>query len=264
MSRVDITIGLLAILATVAVTALVGFGEEARMERDSVGWDARKIEVGAELFEQYCASCHGVNAVGGLCPPLDETSGLHGGELGPGVAWRLEELGWDPQAPFEYVHTVISAGRTISTRPDRYAGNRVSSPADGAGADAASMPEMAMPAHGQTYGGPLRPDQIEALAHYIVSFSDAVPENPEEALEAADGNRAELASVLPEPPVVEPTATATAIAEEGETTDAAAGAGVAGTAETGTETAEPGATQEAGAEPATVVPGATAPATPTP
>lgn len=167
MSRVEITLGLLAIVATVAIIALIGAGEPARMETDSRGWAVRSVESGAYMFDQYCASCHGVNASGGICPPLDATSGLHGGDLGQGVAWRLEELGWDPQQPYEYLYAVIASGRNVSTRPELYPGNRT--------ADAPA--EMAMPPWSQEFGGPLRPDQVHDLTSYLVSFRSAIPED---------------------------------------------------------------------------------------
>jgi mono/diheme cytochrome c family protein len=167
MSRFEITLGLLAALGTIAVTALVGLGEPSRMPKASLGWDSRHVESGAQMFDQYCASCHGFNASGGVCPPLDATSGLHGGDIGPGVAWRLEELGWAPQQPYEYVYSVVAGGRTLSTRPDQYPGNRT----------ADNPAEMSMPAWSQEFGGPLRPDQVRDLTEYIVAFRDAVPDD---------------------------------------------------------------------------------------
>lgn len=166
MSRIEITIGLLSILGVVALTALVGLGEEARMERDSRGWQARKVEAGATLYDQYCANCHGPNASGGICPSLDLTSGLHGGEHGKGIAWRLEELGWDPARPYEYIYSAIESGRAVSTRPDQYPGNKAEDPSG-----------MAMPAWSQAYDGPLRPDQVEVIALYIAAFGDSIPED---------------------------------------------------------------------------------------
>lgn len=165
MNRFDITLGLLAILGAAVVTALVALGEPARMPVDELGFQSRKVENGAVMFAQYCANCHGPNASGGVCPPLDHTSGLHGGDLGDGIAWRLEDLGWDPAQPYEYVSSVIGSGRNVSTRPDQYPGNRTS----------ADPSAMAMPAWSQSYGGPLRPDQIDDLTSYIVAFRDAVP-----------------------------------------------------------------------------------------
>ena len=68
------------------------------METYARAYQVRSAERGGEMYEQYCASCHGFNASGGMCPPLDEYSGLHGGSRGPGIAWRMEELGLDRTA----------------------------------------------------------------------------------------------------------------------------------------------------------------------
>ena len=166
MTRVDITLGLLAILGAIMIAALVGFGEEERMSKASVGYNKRSVETGAQLFNQYCAACHGPNASGLNCPPLNELSGLHGGDLGPGVAWRLEEQHWDRGDVYGYVSAAISAGRMASTRPDRYRGT--------------SPDAMQMPAWSQNYGGPLRPDQIKDLTNYIVNFREYFPAADEE------------------------------------------------------------------------------------
>ena len=178
MTRVEITVGLLAILGAIAITALIGLGEPVRMPRAEVGYKMRKAESGAQMFEQYCSNCHGPNAVGAICPPLDETSGLYGGDLGPGVAWRLEQLGWDRQLAFEYVVSTISRGVPISTRPNQYPGNR----------NAENPNDMAMPAWAQIYGGPLRPDQVTDLATYLTNFRENIPNDIEEAKAVALGD----------------------------------------------------------------------------
>ncbi len=162
MTRVDITLGLLSILGAIAITAAVGMGEEERMSKASLGFQKRSVESGAQMFNQYCANCHGPNASGLNCPPLDETSGLHGGDIGAGIAWRLEEQHWDRNDAYGYVYSIIAAGRTQSTRPDRYRGT--------------APDAMQMPAWSQQYGGPLRPDQIKDLATYVVAFREYFPE----------------------------------------------------------------------------------------
>jgi cytochrome c553 len=211
MTRVEITLGLLAIMATIAFTALIGLREPERMARTSRGWEVRSVESGAQLFDRYCANCHGANASGLNCPPLDELSGLHGGDLGPGVAWRLEELGWDRGQTYEYVYSVISSGRTISTRPDQYKGNRVSPEPPGPGTPtpaATSALPMAMPAWAEEYGGPLRPDQIRDLAMYIAAFRTDFPaaEEPDalsKALKQVAASRPKPAAEAAPSPTVE-------------------------------------------------------------
>jgi len=107
-----------------------------------------------------------------MCPPLDETSGLHGGDRGEGVAWRLEELGWERQDPYGYIYSVTASGRQVSTRPWRWQGNRT-----------ADSTDMAMPLHSEAYGGPLRDDQIADITSYLVAFESRLPDDQDAALE---------------------------------------------------------------------------------
>lgn len=173
MTRIEITLGLLATIAAILVMALIGATEEERMAGAARGFTVRSVERGAKLFQGQCELCHGANAAGGKCPPLDQTSGLHGGKLGSGVAWRLEELGWERTMLFEYVVNVISNGRNESTRPWKYTGNR--------GVGTGTENAMAMPAFAQANNGPLRPDQIRDIANYILAFEDFVPTDIDEA-----------------------------------------------------------------------------------
>jgi len=170
MTRIEITIGLLATMITVAILAMYGTVEEERMLTSARSFDVRSVERGAELFDTLCKDCHGPNASGNMCPPLDETSGLHGGGVGPGVAWRLEDLGWERTDAYGYIYQTIEAGRTVSTRPWRWTGNR-----------SATTGGMAMPAWGQKYAGPLRPDQVQDITNYLVNFRTMIPEDLEEA-----------------------------------------------------------------------------------
>ncbi len=177
MKALDSWVGLLSTLGLVVLLALLARAEEGRLHHGHRVWQARTIETGAGLFEEHCARCHGRNARGALGPPLDGTSGLYGGHLGPGVAWRLEELGWDPELAYEYIVQAAAGGRIISTRPDRYPGNRpavagpTTTPRGRAGAP---RPPLAMPPWDQAFGGPLRANQIDAIARYLLGFEDGL------------------------------------------------------------------------------------------
>lgn len=186
MTRIEITIGLLATVFTVLLILLYGMNEENRMATRSRAYDVRAVERGAEAYHQYCESCHGPNAAGGMCPPLNEQSGLHGGSRGPGVAWRLEDLGVDRNNGYAYVYSVIEAGRNVSTRPWLWAGNRIG-----------DEQIMAMPPWAQSHNGPLRPDQIADLTAFIMAFDDEIPEDLDEALEFVDGVEMNLLSDAP-------------------------------------------------------------------
>ena len=173
MTRIEITLGLLATIGAILVMALIGANEDTRMAEATRGFQVRSVERGAKLFDGQCALCHGPNAGGGKCPPLNQLSGLHGGSIGPGIAWRLEEMGWERTMLFEYVVNVVSNGRNASTRPWQFKGNR------GVGPHTENV--MAMPPFAQANNGPLRPDQIRDIANYIVAFQDYLPTDPKEA-----------------------------------------------------------------------------------
>ena len=237
MSRFDITIGLLAAILTIFVLALYGTRESSRMEAAAAGFDNRAIENGAAMFNQYCETCHGFNASGSMCPPLDETSGLHGGDLGAGVACRLEEVGWNKDDPFGYVVSVISSGRSYSTRPDMYPGNRAV-PTVPAGT-ATALPLQAMPAWSQEFGGPLRPDQVRDIAAFIVAFRESLPDDAEEVKAlACDPARIKAATEAPAS-VRRPTSTAVGGEAGGEAGAEGTGTpgGTDGTPASGTATA---------------------------
>lgn len=246
ITRVEITLGLLSLLGVIAITALVGvseFGDSGRMRRAEVGYDSRSVESGAQMFNQYCAPCHGINAAGLNCPTLDETSGLHGGDLAEGVAWRLEEVNWNRNDPYGYVFSTIAAGRTLSSRPDRY--------------PAQDPKNMAMPAWSQHYGGPLREDQIKDIASYVVNFRSYFPEvsDPEAGVKACEMALATIKTSIPgyvsacyeklgrKPPTAAPTARPTV--EPTQATDVEVGEGTA-TADDGTADAADAETPEAG------------------
>jgi mono/diheme cytochrome c family protein len=175
------------------------------MSTAEVGYKMRKVEAGAQMFDQYCANCHGTNAAGGQCPPLNQTSGLYGGEVGEGVAWRLEQLGWDRAQPYEYLVSTISRGMPVSTRPEQYPGNR-KEPVPGA------KWQMAMPAWSQRYGGPLRDDQIDSLATYLANFKEYIPTDPTAAVKVVGTPPPTVAAAVSGTPTPLPTPSVSLVA----------------------------------------------------
>lgn len=173
MTRIEITLGLLATIGAILVMGLIGATEEHRMAGAARSFTVRSVERGAKLFDGQCARCHGANAAGLMCPPLNQLSGLHGGKTGIGIAWRLEEMGWERTQLFEYVVNVVSNGRNTSSRAWKWKGNR--------GIDQSSATVMAMPPFAQANNGPLRPDQVRDIATYILAFEDYLPADPKEA-----------------------------------------------------------------------------------
>lgn len=148
MSRfnLEILLGIVLVTATTIILVIYGFNEENRMEQASEAQSARAIEVGASLYEINCSGCHGLKGEGiiGLCPPLNDSHFFTD---------RMKEVGWSGSLE-DYIISTVSSGRATSTRPDQYAGQ--GSPA--------------MPAWSDQYGGPLRPDQINDIAQFVMNW----------------------------------------------------------------------------------------------
>ncbi|MBN1665988.1 MAG: c-type cytochrome [Anaerolineales bacterium] len=173
MNRVNIEIllGTLLIAVTGAILLLIGLNEEERMAEFVDYQAAHEIEVGAELFEINCRGCHGLKAEGipGLAPPLNDAYFF---------TQRLTDVGWQGSLE-DYIVATISTGRQLSTRPDLYPGS--------------GLP--AMPTWSERFGGPLRDDQIQALAAFIMNYESTasgeivlveLPSQPNDATNSDD------------------------------------------------------------------------------
>jgi mono/diheme cytochrome c family protein len=150
MNRVTIQIllGTLMILATSVIIVLYGLNEEERMSEYERAARARAIEEGAELFEAQCSRCHGTQGTGipSLCPPLNDRYFFD---------QRLRDISWSGTLE-DYIVATASSGRLVSTRPDTYPGQDV----------------PAMPSFAESYGGPLREDQIRSIAAFIMNWQE--------------------------------------------------------------------------------------------
>ena len=168
MSRVQLEIFLGSVLIAVTgfILLYVGFNEENRMQEFIRYQAAQNIEIGAELFEINCRGCHGLRGEGipGLAPPLNDANFFQA---------RVAEVGWQGSLE-DYIIATVSTGRQVSTRPELYPG--------------AGSP--AMPTWSDEFGGPLRKDQIETLAAFILNW------------EATASGEVELVEI----PAVEPSA----------------------------------------------------------
>ena len=144
--NLEIILGTILIALTSIVLIIYGLNEEERMAEAGLEQQAQAIEVGASLFENNCTGCHGTKGEGilGLCPPLNDKNFFEG---------RMKEVGWAGSLE-DYIISVVSSGRAVSTRPDQYAGQG----------------KPAMPAWSDEYGGPLRPDQIHDLTQFILNW----------------------------------------------------------------------------------------------
>ncbi len=142
MKLVQITVGIVGAILTLALLLYVGIEEPNRMAMEEASQLGKSIEEGALLYGEYCKPCHGPQGKGieGLCPPLNDAYFFAG---------RLKEVGYAGSLR-DYVRATIAGGRLVSTRPNLYGG---------------SMPPWA-----QDFGGPLRPDQVNNLTDFILNF----------------------------------------------------------------------------------------------
>jgi mono/diheme cytochrome c family protein len=149
MSRfnIQLILGMLLTLVVTVVLVMYGLNEETRMGKFANQERANAIEVGAKLFEDQCSRCHGTQGLGiqGLCPPLNDRNFFDN---------RLKDVGWAGSVE-DYIVATASSGRLTSTRPQLYPGNPV---------------PPAMPAFADRFGGPLREDQLRAIAAFITNW----------------------------------------------------------------------------------------------
>lgn len=167
-------LGTLSFVILIAVLGVVAINEPVRMERYARGFDSRRIEQGAAVFETNCRTCHGPQGRGveGLAPAIN-TPAMFNGE-------RLEQVGYTGTLA-DYLEGVISAGRPV--------------PSEGA-----NYPQR-MPAWAQELGGPLRDDQIENLVAFMQNWEDrALAEGPQTTpIPPQETFGTDITAELPEP-----------------------------------------------------------------
>lgn len=113
------------------------------MEIRAMSLKGREIEVGADLYGQYCFSCHGKRGEGlpAVAPAINRKDMLDGR--------RAKEIGWAGSAE-GFIKNTIAAGRPVPSRPDLYSAK--------------------MPTWSQEYSGPMRPDQVDALVAFMMNW----------------------------------------------------------------------------------------------
>ncbi|MCB9137647.1 MAG: c-type cytochrome [Caldilineaceae bacterium] len=149
---IKIGLGTLAILLTLGVIALQLLMEEPRMEAQNASWEGRSIEIGADLFANNCASCHGIEGKGlqGVAPALDSRYFF---------SQRLNDVGFTGTQD-QYVGLTLHAGRP--SKVDTQWAN-------------------VMATWGNEFGGPLRADQIDHLVSFVMNWEEtALAQTPEE------------------------------------------------------------------------------------
>jgi mono/diheme cytochrome c family protein/cytochrome c551/c552 len=171
--QLEISLGILMVLATGTLLIYQGLREQDRMALLEQEQRAQAIEVGADLFDTNCKGCHGPQGEGtpGLCPPLNDKNFFTS---------RLKEVGWSGSLE-DYIVATVSSGRLVSTRPELYPGNG----------------KPAMPAWSDQYGGPLRVDQIRYIAAFIMNWESTAPVRQQLAAPAGPPVGTDITQKLP-------------------------------------------------------------------
>lgn len=148
--HLEIVLGTVFVLIGAILLTIMALQEQDRLSQYEGQQAAAQIEFGAAVYETNCTSCHGDYAQGipGKAPCLRCE------EL---FSTRLDEVGWEGSLE-DYLVSVVSTGRQISTRPELYQGEGQGPPV--------------MPTWAEQFGGPLREDQVRAVAAFIVNFEE--------------------------------------------------------------------------------------------
>jgi cytochrome c oxidase subunit 2 len=142
-----ILVGLISILIAVTGVVYIAINEADRQEEFKQAFEGRSIENGAALFTELCIECHGIQGQGieGVAPALNTQHFFNE---------RLAEVGF--QGSLEaYITLTVAGGRPVKSDP--------------------SYPRN-MPTWSVDYGGPLRNDQIDNIASYILNWQAAAPD----------------------------------------------------------------------------------------
>jgi mono/diheme cytochrome c family protein len=155
--QVKVAIGTIAFMLTMMIMGFAALREPARLEEFSHAFEGRSIESGAHLFENNCATCHGVNGKAEECYdaggnvigcqglPLNSASLLCGDS-----SERMTALNWEGSKT-AFVETTIAAGRFGTV----------------------------MPTWSASFGGPMRDDQIKNVTAFVLNWeSEALCSQP--------------------------------------------------------------------------------------
>ena len=144
--QLEIIVGTILVLLSAAILIVLGLREPQRLADYDVQQVADRVEFGASIFESNCTICHGSQGQGipGVAPSLRSEEFF---------TERIAEIGWQVRLK-DYIVSVVTVGRQVSTRPGLYVGGGT----------------PAMPTWSEKFGGPLRDDQIRAVATFIMNF----------------------------------------------------------------------------------------------
>ncbi len=163
-----ILVGIVAVLISISTLIIIAVNEPDRQAEFKGAFAGRSVETGAGLYEEFCSPCHGDKGQGieGRAPNINSQYFFSP----DGRRKELNYLG----TMDAYITLTIAGGRPAQSTSGPWAEN--------------------MPTWSVDYGGPLRNDQIDSIADYILSWEEYAPDlnaeptpivgNPEERGEA--------------------------------------------------------------------------------
>ena len=133
--------GIAAVIISIGALLFQQIIEEPRMAAQTASWDGRSIEQGAQIYFNNCYNCHGFDGKGlsGVAPALNSRYFF---------TQRLADVGYTGSL-HDYVAGTIGAGR-----PSK----------------AVRQWAQMMPVWGARFGGPLRDDQVEHIANFVLNW----------------------------------------------------------------------------------------------
>ena len=166
-----VIVGTLSLVITMILLGYVAVTEQDRMANFSIAYQARQIEAGGTLFESNCSLCHGLDGKGtGRAPALNTADLLTNGK-------RLTDAGFSGTV-HDFILLTVSAGRPRAS------------------AAFAQYPQR-MPTWSQTYGGPLRDDQIQYIVAYVLNWGPALANVTPEPTQAIVAVGTDITQKLP-------------------------------------------------------------------
>lgn len=145
--QVKVVIGTAAFMLTMIILGYAALREPARLEDTAGAFVGRSTETGGMIYDNNCASCHGVDGKAEACfdgagnsipcqgLPLNNYFLLCGDR-----PQRLVDLGWEGTVE-NYILKTVSAGRGA-----------------------------VMPAWSDRYGGPMRDDQVANVTFFVMNW----------------------------------------------------------------------------------------------
>jgi mono/diheme cytochrome c family protein len=158
--------GILGILGAIGACAAVGLADlatDALKERDR-NFAGRNIEAGARVYFEQCARCHGLEGKGvdGQGPALASFHLMGGPKITNGIAELDAKSGLPASFPSQRLKD-LGYGGTIEAYVESVTAGGIPSKSS----DDWAVPH---PVFSNVYGGPLRPDQVKNVSHYVMNF----------------------------------------------------------------------------------------------